>query len=448
MSDETAKDVSPLRLKRPGSPALGGGASQSPVPSPSVPAPAAEGGESVDTSEAASAHAPVSLRRRPTLAPDSESEAAALPEPLVEAAPPPAPVEPSPPIKLRVGIKPPAPPPPAPDPAAALPEDLFPPMTGVPLMPLPGMPAMPSIPLMPGIPTAGAPLNLVQRPTGSTLIGTEVMSGSSGLPPSISNVLPAGMDTPLSVPGGPPPLPPNGSLPPLSPADFVVPLGAAKPPEKPDAAKFKRKSTARDYFIYAGAFVILVLIGGVAYFYFSKPEETKAAFTGAKEKFDNAVKLPPGVLGDPKSSIDGAKDAMTNKRDSKLAPIDAVLSGGDADPGAAKAKAEAAAVAAKAAAAKIEKSTAYSVSSNTGVVVAAATATAPAPNPRFLRYAEALVVSGVFQGEPARALVDGRIIRSGDVIEPMLAVTFLGVDAPAKQLILGDKTGAQVRVKY
>jgi hypothetical protein len=121
---------------------------------------------------------------------------------------------------------------------------------------------------------------------------------------------------------------------------------------------------------------------------------------------------------------------------------------GDADPGAAAAKAEAAAVAAKAAAAKIEKSTAYSVSSNTGVVVAAATATAPAPNPRFLRYAEALVVSGVFQGEPARALVDGRIIRSGDVIEPMLAVTFLGVDAPAKQLILGDKTGAQVRVKY
>ncbi len=449
MSDETAKDVSPLRLKRPGPPAPGGGASQSPVPAPPLPVQPSDGVVASDASEGeTTAHAPVSLRRRPTLAPEAEVETVSVPDPLVEAAPPPAPVEPPAPIKLRVGIKPPAPPPPPPDPAASLPEDLFPPMTGVPLMPLPGMPAMPTIPVMPGIPTAGAPLNLVQRPTGSTLIGTELMTGSSGLNPAVPNLVPPAMDVPSSIPGGPPPLTPAGSLPPLTPAEFVVPLGASKPPEKPDAAKFKRKATARDYFIYAGAFVILVLLGGVGYFYVLKPEETKAAFTGAKEKFDNAVKLPPGVLGDPKGSIDGAKDAMTNQRDSKLAPIDAILNGDDAEAGAAKAKAEADAAAAKVAAAKTEKSTAYSGGSNTGVVVAPATAAAPAPNARFVRYAEALVVSGVFQGEPARALVDGRIIRSGDVIEPMLAVTFVGVDAPAKQLILEDKTGAQVRVKY
>ena len=316
-------------------------------------------------------------------------------------------------------------------------------------MPLPGMPAMPNIPAMPGIPPAGAPFALAQRPTGSTLIGTELVSGAAAFNPSIPMGLPTGADGFGAVPGGPPPLPPAGALPPLMPADFVVPLGGAKSPEKPDAARFKRKATSRDYLIYTGALVLLVAVGVGTYFYFLKPEETKAAFSGAKEKFDQAVKLPPGVLGDPKASIDGAKDAMANKRDSKLAPIDAVLNGEDVEPAAAKAAAEAAAKAGAAAAAtRSEKSTAYSGASNTGVVVAPATATAPAPSPRFVRYAEALVVSGVFQGAPARALVDGRIIRSGDVIEPMLAVTFVGVDAPAKQLILEDKTGAQVRVKY
>jgi hypothetical protein len=72
----------------------------------------------------------------------------------------------------------------------------------------------------------------------------------------------------------------------------------------------------------------------------------------------------------------------------------------------------------------------------------------PVPNPRFVRFADALRVSGVFQGSPARALVDGRLIRSGDVIEPNLGVTFVGVDPEAKQLILEDGSGARVRVKY
>ena len=82
---------------------------------------------------------------------------------------------------------------------------------------------------------------------------------------------------------------------------------------------------------------------------------------------------------------------------------------------------------------------------------AAAAPTAPAvpvAGARFVRYAEKMSVSGVFQGNPARALVDGRIVRSGDMIEPVLGIKFVGVDSETKHLILQDASGAQLRVKY
>jgi hypothetical protein len=79
---------------------------------------------------------------------------------------------------------------------------------------------------------------------------------------------------------------------------------------------------------------------------------------------------------------------------------------------------------------------------------APAPASLPAASARFIRYAESIRVSGVFQGSPARALVDGRLVRSGDVLDPALGVSFVGVDVDTKHLILKDRTGAQVRVKY
>ena len=57
-------------------------------------------------------------------------------------------------------------------------------------------------------------------------------------------------------------------------------------------------------------------------------------------------------------------------------------------------------------------------------------------------------MSGVFQGSPARALIDGRIVRQGEVVEPTLGIKFAEIDAEAKQIILEDASGARVKVKY
>ena len=72
----------------------------------------------------------------------------------------------------------------------------------------------------------------------------------------------------------------------------------------------------------------------------------------------------------------------------------------------------------------------------------------PEPSARFVRFADALKVSGVFQGTPARALVDGRLVREGEMIDLALGIRFAGVDADTKYLILEDATTAQLRVKY
>jgi hypothetical protein len=72
----------------------------------------------------------------------------------------------------------------------------------------------------------------------------------------------------------------------------------------------------------------------------------------------------------------------------------------------------------------------------------------PKASARFLRYAEGIRVSGVYQGSPARALIDGRLVRQGEVVEPALGVKFSDIDAEAKQIILEDGSGAQVKVKY
>ena len=57
-------------------------------------------------------------------------------------------------------------------------------------------------------------------------------------------------------------------------------------------------------------------------------------------------------------------------------------------------------------------------------------------------------ISGVFQGNPARALINGRTVSAGQVVDELLAITFEGVDHTAKTLVFIDGTGAKVIRKF
>jgi hypothetical protein len=83
------------------------------------------------------------------------------------------------------------------------------------------------------------------------------------------------------------------------------------------------------------------------------------------------------------------------------------------------------------------------VSATTDLEVAAVEA-----SPEFRSFVANAKVSGVFQGSPARAFINGRMARTGDTVEPTLGIIFDGVEPVKRHLLFKDKSGAVVARKY
>ncbi|MDB6094923.1 MAG: hypothetical protein JWM32_2485 [Verrucomicrobia bacterium] len=57
-------------------------------------------------------------------------------------------------------------------------------------------------------------------------------------------------------------------------------------------------------------------------------------------------------------------------------------------------------------------------------------------------------ISGVFQGSPSRAFINGRLIRAGETVDAGLAIRFETVDPATKTIIFKDSSGASVSRRY
>ncbi|MFZ9748193.1 MAG: hypothetical protein ACO3G4_16370 [Opitutaceae bacterium] len=71
----------------------------------------------------------------------------------------------------------------------------------------------------------------------------------------------------------------------------------------------------------------------------------------------------------------------------------------------------------------------------------------PGASPEFRARVLALRLSGVFEGDPARAMIDGRLVRAGEVIDERLGLRFDGLE-PGRRLRFRDAAGATVVRKY
>lgn len=516
MSDET--EVTPLRLKR-ATPAAKPVAAEEPppavVPSPVLPpvakteVPPPEPSRSPPVPSAPSEMvpnepAPEKLRRRPSLSVDSTpatpSTQSAAPIPELPAIMPEAPAEKvipvmppqepqgtpaaelhaasaAAPVKLRMAVKAPIMPAPPPAPMTEKPFATNLP-GGAPLMPLPGGPPLPPLPAFNAAETVGArPASLPPpMPPGANPIPV-LPVGMGGSNPMIPHPDALVRDSGFSSGGAPlAPLPMGVGAMPMVAAPFPgMPAGAesvgagdnrnagggAKP--LPKFVKPKSSHARRDLMIFVLLFVLLVAGGGGAYFYFTKPAVAEGAIAKAKDKLEQASKLPG-------KAIDDAKQAMAGANGKEQARVDAIANGQDVPEGRAidtpppgklmpavekppvvpdKGVVNRAPALPPPPPVLVDPAVASSLEAPVPTAASAdAEVVRPAPSARFVRYADALKVSGVFQGSPARALVDGRLVREGDVVDPVLGVRFKGVDADEKQLILEDATTAQVRVKY
>ncbi len=73
---------------------------------------------------------------------------------------------------------------------------------------------------------------------------------------------------------------------------------------------------------------------------------------------------------------------------------------------------------------------------------------APAASSAFRNYVANATIGGVFQGSPARALINGTIAREGQVIDGSLGIAFERIDARKKIIFFKDYTGAEVSKNY
>jgi hypothetical protein len=73
---------------------------------------------------------------------------------------------------------------------------------------------------------------------------------------------------------------------------------------------------------------------------------------------------------------------------------------------------------------------------------------APAATAAFRAFVAGAGIGGVFQGHPSRALINGTIVREGDIVESSLGITFDRIDSIQKIIYFKDASGAQVSKSY
>ena len=73
---------------------------------------------------------------------------------------------------------------------------------------------------------------------------------------------------------------------------------------------------------------------------------------------------------------------------------------------------------------------------------------APAASAAFRTFVAGATIGGVFQGHPSRALINGAIVKEGQMIDGALNITFDRIDAVRKVIYFKDSSGAEVSKSY
>ena len=146
----------------------------------------------------------------------------------------------------------------------------------------------------------------------------------------------------------------------------------------------------------------------------------------------------------PINAINKAQDAIAARRNSEQSRVDAMSAGEDAS---AKKRALAtpppSTFTPKPAAAPTYTTIAPGISASTEIESAGGAA-----GLEFRTFVANAKISGVFQGTPSRAFINGRMTRVGDTVDGPLGIVFESVDPEKKAIVFKDKSGATVTRRY
>ncbi|MDB6170523.1 MAG: hypothetical protein JWM88_3387 [Verrucomicrobia bacterium] len=69
-------------------------------------------------------------------------------------------------------------------------------------------------------------------------------------------------------------------------------------------------------------------------------------------------------------------------------------------------------------------------------------------SPAFRTFVADAKISGVYQGTPARAFINGRLVRAGEILDSSLGIRFDSVEPSTKSIVFKDVSGAKVTRRY
>ena len=72
----------------------------------------------------------------------------------------------------------------------------------------------------------------------------------------------------------------------------------------------------------------------------------------------------------------------------------------------------------------------------------------PEPGANFKSFVVNLKISGVFQGENARAMLNGKMYRLGETVDPKLGIVFIRLEPEEKRIVFEDARGAIMSRRY
>jgi len=245
---------------------------------------------------------------------------------------------------------------------------------------------------------------------------------------------------------GPPPFPvvaasrEGGTAPPVPHVKVEGEVAEPEAPAKPATKRKHRWVLELGLFGFAG----LLLVGGL-YFGWKKfmapPPAPPPVVAKPAPEAPPAPAAPPPPTAPAPEPAGGLANTVARTEES-LADREAIV----------VADADAAIDAATRPAARPEPETTTATTEMTslspGVSASVEISVASEASPAFRAFVANIKVSGVFQGTPARALVDGRMVRQGEMVDPVIGVSFDSIDADKKLLIFKDRTGATVVRKY
>jgi hypothetical protein len=313
-------------------------------------------------------------------------------------------------------------------------------------------------------------------PAPPSVMATAVVVPPKSEPPPIADMpavakptLPAAA---LASPAFEKPAVPNNGRPnmPIAPLPSGAPKLGPITPRPPEGSSSQKNEDSRAgknglKLILALLFVALGLFGVFAYnLWFSEPAAPVAAAEPAQPPSSPAPVAPTQAAApNPASS---SAPAAESQKPAPAASAPVVVSDPQSLPGKLVAQArDTAAAHDTAMTAPVNEIIAATASASAAAPAAAAPpvaetppAPAPAPEPvvvprpepsaNFRAYVVNLKINGVFQGENARAMLNGKMYRLGETVDSSLGIVFLRLEPEEKRIVFEDAKGALMTRRY